>query len=81
LSKRGFYKWSDGTPTQYTNFATVTIDGQALNPDIYLQGRCTAINSIHTTSTTTIIGAKTGVPGYWYKADERLALKSSFREQ
>jgi hypothetical protein len=46
LSERGFYKWSDGTSTQYTNFATVTIDGKAFNEDIYEQGRCVAMRSV-----------------------------------
>jgi hypothetical protein len=65
LSKRGFYKWSDGTPTQYTNFATVTIDGKALNKDIYEQGRCVAMKCETFRSTTNQV-ANTGL---WYKED------------
>ncbi len=57
MSKRGFYKWSDGTPTQFTRFTQVTPDGQPLNPDIYLQGRCVAMRSTNVNY------------GYWYKAD------------
>jgi hypothetical protein len=66
MSHRGIYKWSDGTPTQFMRYAQVTPDGKPLTPDIYLQGRCVAMNSISTTGTTY---ANTGVPGYWYKAD------------
>jgi hypothetical protein len=62
-SQRGIYKWSDGTPTQFTRYAQVTPDGKPLNPDIYLQGRCVVMNS---TSTTTTIDIDTS---YWYKAD------------
>ncbi len=75
MSKRGFYKWSDGTPTQITLFTRVTPEGKLLNPDIYQQGRCVAMYSIPTTVTTNINGnrvpavANPGIPGLWYKAD------------
>jgi hypothetical protein len=66
MSKRGIYKWSDGTPTQFTNFGRLTPDGKPLNPDIYLQGRCVAMYSISRVGTPAVIN---GVPGVWYKAD------------
>jgi hypothetical protein len=66
MSKRGFYKWSDGTPTQFTRLTQVTPNEKPLNTDIYLQGRCVAMNSI---STTDNIVSRSGIPGYWYKAD------------
>ncbi len=73
MPKRGFYKWSDGTPNQMTQFTQVTPEGKPLNPDIYLQGRCVAMKSISTTGTIIVnripAVANTGAPGYWYKAD------------
>ncbi len=66
MEKRGYYKWSDGTPTQFTRLTRMTPEGKPLNPDIYLQGRCVALNSVSTTGTTV---ANTGIPGYWYKVD------------
>jgi hypothetical protein len=66
ISKRGFYKWSDGTPTQFTRWTQVTSDGKPLNPDIYLQGRRVVMNSIYTTSTTNIIVNRDNA-GLWYK--------------
>ncbi len=63
MSKRGFYEWSDGTPTQFTQLARVTPDGKPLNPDIHLQGRCVAMRSIFRTATS---GYNRGL---WYKAD------------
>jgi hypothetical protein len=54
----------------------VTPDGKPLNPDIYLQGRCVAMNSISmATTNVTALPVVTNnllptiVPGYWYKAD------------
>jgi hypothetical protein len=70
MEKRGIYKWSDGTPTQLTRLTRVTPEGKPLNPDIYLQGRCVAMNSISTVVVNTMpVVANTGYPGYWYKAD------------
>ncbi len=75
MSKRGIYKWSDGTPIQFTRLTRLTPEGKPLNPDIYQQGRCVAMNSIFTTNTAkTIFGglpdiANNGFPGLWYKAD------------
>jgi hypothetical protein len=73
MSKRGIYKWSDGTATQFTRYAQVTPDGKPLNPDIYLQGRCVAMNSISTVATIVngvrIVVTNNGAPGFWYKAD------------
>ncbi len=68
LSSRGFYKWSDGTPTQYTNFATVDINGKALNKDIYQQGRCVAMRStiMRTIPNQVQVVANAGL---WYKED------------
>jgi hypothetical protein len=47
--------------------------GNPLNPDIYLQGRCVAMNSIATTSPFIVNElpgvANSGSPGYWYKVD------------
>jgi hypothetical protein len=48
MSKRGFYEWSDGTPTQFTRLTRLTPEGKPIDPDIYLQGRCLAMNSIST---------------------------------
>jgi hypothetical protein len=73
MSKRGIYKWSDGTPVQLTRLTLNTPDGKPLNPDIYLQGRCVAMNSISTVTPIVnglpVVIANTGIPGYWYKAD------------
>jgi hypothetical protein len=75
ISKRGFYKWSDETPIQFTRLTRLTPEGKPLNPDIYQQGRCVAMYSISTTSTTNInvnrlpAVAINGFPGLWYKAD------------
>jgi hypothetical protein len=75
MSKRGFYKWSDGTPTQLTLFAGITPEGKPLNSDIYQQGRCVAMYSILTTGTTNTIFnrlpavASIGLAGLWYKSD------------
>ncbi len=73
MSKRGFYKWSDGTPTQMTKLTQLTPDGKPLNTDIHLQGRCVAMNSISTTNTTIVnrlpVDANTAMPVYWFKAD------------
>jgi hypothetical protein len=75
MSKRGIYKWSDGTPTEFTRLTRVTPEGKLINQDIYQQGRCVAMYSISTTVTTNIIAnglpavAITGLPGFWYKAD------------
>ncbi len=66
MSKRGFYEWSDGTPTQFTRLTQVTPDGKPLNTDIYQQGRCVAMNSISTTDGNV---SNPGFPGYWYKGD------------
>jgi hypothetical protein len=68
LSKRGFYKWSDGTPTQYTNFATVTVDGKALNKDIYEQGRCVSMRSAILRSIPNQVQVVASA-GLWYKED------------
>jgi hypothetical protein len=73
MSKRGIYKWSDGTPTQLTLFTGMTPEAKPLNPDIYQQGRCVAMYSISTTGTIIVnrlpAVASTGFPGLWYKAD------------
>jgi hypothetical protein len=69
MEKRGYYKWSDGTPTQFTQFTEKTPEGKPLNTDIYQQGRCVAMNSVSTTTTIGNTVGNTGVPGYWYKAD------------
>jgi hypothetical protein len=73
MTKRGIYKWSDGTPIQFTRLTRVTPDGKHVNPDIYQQGRCVAMNSISTVTTIVngvpVVVPNTGVPGYWYKAD------------
>jgi hypothetical protein len=75
MSKRGFYEWSDGTPTEFTRLTGLTPEGELLNPDIYQQGRCVAMNSISTTGMTNVnvsslpAIANLGIPGLWYKAD------------
>ncbi len=72
MSNRGIFKWSDGTPTQFTQLTKVTPEGKPLNSDIYLQGRCVVMNSISTTGTDVNKSpavANTGIPGYWYKAN------------
>jgi hypothetical protein len=69
MSKRGFYKWSDRTPIQFTRLTQLTPEGKPLNPDIYQQGRCVAMSSISTTGTTNITVnalptvANPGIPG------------------
>jgi hypothetical protein len=70
LSQRGIYKWSDGTPTQFTQLTPLTPEGKPLNKDIYLQGRCVAMNSISKMVVNIMpVVNNTGAPGYWYKAD------------
>jgi hypothetical protein len=73
MEKRGYYKWCDGTPTQFTRLTQLTPEGKPLNSDIYLQGRCVAMNSVPTTGTSVVDKlpaiVNTGIPGYWYKAD------------
>jgi hypothetical protein len=68
LSKRGFYKWSDGTPTQFANFATVDIDGKALNKDIFEQGRCVAMRSAVKRAIANVVPVDSNT-GLWYKQD------------
>jgi hypothetical protein len=69
MEKRGFYKWSDGTPTQFTRLTQLSPEGKPLNSDIYLQGMCVAMNSIFTMATIGDTVGNTGVPGLWYKAN------------
>ena len=38
LSKRGEYKWTDGTPLQFTNFTNKSLDGGPVPADPLEQG-------------------------------------------
>jgi hypothetical protein len=68
LSELGSYKWSDGTPTQFTNFATVNIDGKALNQDINSQGRCVSMRIVIMRSIPNEVFVADNT-GLWYKED------------
>ncbi len=62
LAKRGSYKWSDGTPQQYTNFPVNPPTGvPPLNVgDVFLQGRCVYFDNAI---------VKNASYGFWYYDD------------
>jgi len=65
LSKRGFYKWSDGSATQFTHYSSVTVSGVSQSTDIYLQGRCVSIRL------WSILGRYplSKMNGFWFRDD------------
>jgi len=65
LSKRGFYKWSDGSPTQFTQYSSLTVSGAPQSKDIYLQGRCVAIRLWNSLGTAPI----DKMNGFWFRDD------------
>jgi len=65
LSKRGFYKWSDGSATQFTQYSNLAISGAPQSKDIYLQGRCVALK-LGNNYVTTQIGR---MNGFWFRDD------------
>jgi hypothetical protein len=62
LAKKGFYKWLDGTPQQYSNFPISPPTGVTpLNVgDVYLQGRCVFFDNSIVNNT---------YYGFWYYDD------------
>jgi len=65
LSKRGFYKWSDGSATQFTNYSSLAVSGAPQTNDIYLQGRCVSIK-IWSSSRISLIRR---MNGFWFRDD------------
>jgi hypothetical protein len=45
MSENGLYEWSDGTKTEFTNFASNTIDGKVIHVDVYQPGKCVTMRS------------------------------------
>ncbi len=61
LAKKGFYKWLDGTPQQYSNFPISPPTGvPPLNVGDYLQGRCVVFDNSIVNNTSY---------GFWYYDD------------
>jgi hypothetical protein len=69
LAKRGVYKWSDGTPRQFTHFSTTNINGSPLTAnDIYFQGRCVGIRNANNVNLA-LPPAVAANNGFWYYDD------------